>query len=80
MDTTLTIKIGNWLYGCIQRVAVNGSVSKSRSVMSGAVDTTEGRGDIQGDLDEMWAHMKFIKFKKTKCKVLHVGQGNPGQE
>lgn len=25
----------------------------------------------------MWAHMKFIKFNKTKCKTVHVGQGSP---
>jgi len=44
--------------------------------LCGAVNTLEGRDAIQRDLDrlERWACMKYTK---AKCKVLHVGRGNP---
>ncbi|PKU29772.1 rna-directed dna polymerase from mobile element jockey- hypothetical protein [Limosa lapponica baueri] len=47
--------------------------------LCGAINTMEGRDAIQKDLNrlERWVCVNLMKLHKAKCRVLHMGTGNP---
>jgi len=47
--------------------------------LSDAVNAIEGKRATQRNLDRLGnrAQENLMKFNKAKCKVLHLGQGNP---
>lgn len=48
--------------------------------MGGAVDFFEDIKSLQGDVDKLddWAITNQMKFKKSKCRILHLGWSSPG--
>jgi len=58
---------------------IDNGIKCTLSKLTSAVSTLKGREAIQRDLErlEKWAHVSLMRFHKAKCKMLHLGQGNP---
>lgn len=69
----------NVFIGDTDRETEEPSASLLMIKLAGVSDMTEGHYSIQRDLNrlEKWTQVNFIRFSNVKCKVLHLGWGNP---
>ena len=73
--------LGLMLFNSYMDSGIECTLSKSSddTKLCGVVDMLKGRGAIQRYLDrlERWVCMNLMKFSNAKCRVLHMGRGNP---
>jgi len=61
------------------RIECTSSIFADHTKLTNVVVMLDGRDVMQRDLDrlERCSHANFMMFNKVKCKVLHLGLGNP---
>lgn len=75
------LALGPILFSISRGIECTLSKFRYSTKVSAAVDTSEGRGAIQRELDMLgrWADANLMKFDTAKCKVLQLSHSNPIQ-